>query len=333
MSKRSDVKRSWGRDPCHFTGRGWATKTWEKKRVYSCLNCGEVGHFHRSCQNAITSYGVIAVAFGDHLRGSAVEDDCYTCEKHKDAEKLPRIQSENMKITWEGTPLFLLVQRKNSMGFVDLLRGKYAIPSLTYEQQEECLQTHIEELTCEERDLIVHKSFDELWSYLWVNHSSHAFKREYDTAKRIFNERDVPTKVQKSECRYHMTELEVPKGRRQVVEQPIDCAIREFCEETGYSSNDIKLIDIGPVYEEFEGTNNQKYRHVYYFCHMRPGTKMPHLDRKNDLQIGEIRNVGWFSIDDCVKAFRPYNEVKLRVLTNVLSEIVPLIREVVKKRV
>lgn len=329
----SKEQRSWGRDLQR--GKPWDRKGWDKRRIYSCLNCGELGHFHRNCQNAVTSYGVIAINFGEECRGSAVPDTTYTCEKHAEAPRLPFTlqSSKKMRVDWRGDPMFLLVQRKNSMGFVDLLRGKYCVPSWTREQQDACMRTHIQELTCEERELIGRMTFDQIWAYLWINHSSHAFRREYEAAKKLFYEREVAHHVASEECRYHMTELEVPKGRRQVTEAPISCAVREFLEESGYQESDIKMLDIRPVVEEFEGTNSIKYRHVYYFCHLRSGASLPTLDPANEMQAGEIRNLGWFNLRDCEALFRPYNTVKLDLLRSVVTDVVPLIREMVRKHV
>jgi 8-oxo-dGTP pyrophosphatase MutT (NUDIX family) len=320
-----EIKRLWGNDPPLRGG-----KKWDSKRIYTCLNCGEAGHFHRSCRNAVTSYGIIAVAFGDDFRGAANDDNVFTCEKHKDLEKLPVCNAKEMKISSIGEPCFLLIHRKNTMAFVDICRGKYSSPLLTFEKQHECMMTHINELTCEERDILCRYDFDDIWKYLWVNHASPAFRREYDTAKRLFNEFNVVENVKKSQCQYHMTEVEMPKGRRQVVEQPIECAAREFFEETGYSSEDVKILDLNPVIEEFEGTNAVKYRHVYFFAHMRPSAKLPKMDLKNELQAGEIRNVGWFTLQDCERLFRPYNQEKLTLLKNVVIDVVPLIREMVR---
>jgi 8-oxo-dGTP pyrophosphatase MutT (NUDIX family) len=323
-------EKEWGKDKFPIKNRRWGER---KKMIYTCLNCGEAGHFHRSCRNAVTSYGIIAVAFGEELRGAAVSDNAYKCLKHKDYSELPLSNATEMKVACEGEPLFLLIQRKNSMGFVDLCRGKYYNHNSTLAQQHECMMTHIRELTCEERDLICRLPFDQIWSYLWVNHAAHAFRREYETAKRLFYERNVMEHVRKSDCHYHMTELEVPKGRRQVIEQPIDCAKREFFEETAFSPDDVKILDISPVVEEFVGTNDIRYRHIYFFAHMRVGASLPRLDRNDEMQAGEIRNVGWFTLDDCQKVFRPYNDEKMKVLTNVVQEVVPLIREMVRNAV
>ena len=48
----------------------------------------------------------------------------------------------------------------------------------------------------------------------------------------------------------------VRKGRRNVGETNRECAIREFQEETNYTTNDYELIDnIAPLDEEYMGEN------------------------------------------------------------------------------
>ena len=71
----------------------------EKKENY-CNNCGNYGHIFNQCKKPITSIGIICIR-------------------------------KNIKtLKYE----FLCVQRKDSMGYVDLLRGKYNLTDKNYIQ-------------------------------------------------------------------------------------------------------------------------------------------------------------------------------------------------------
>ena len=60
-----------------------------------CNNCGKLGHLFHQCKNPITSIGVI-------VYNNEVEDDI---SKTK----------------------FLMIRRKDSLGYVDFMRGKYPL--------------------------------------------------------------------------------------------------------------------------------------------------------------------------------------------------------------
>ena len=54
-----------------------------------------------------------------------------------------------------------MVQRKDSLGFVEIIRGKYNIQNMHH------LQNLFNELTTIEINMLNHLTFDELWIHLW----------------------------------------------------------------------------------------------------------------------------------------------------------------------
>jgi hypothetical protein len=56
---------------------------------------------------------------------------------------------------------YLLIQRKDSLGYVDFLRGKYS------EYNDYQLKNIIKEMTINEIDNILNYSYKELWDKLW----------------------------------------------------------------------------------------------------------------------------------------------------------------------
>ena len=67
---------------------------------------------------------------------------------------------------------FLMIQRKDTMGFTDFVRGKYP------EEYSKTLPIFLNEMTIKEKNNLLTKSFDEIWGDLWVNHDSKCFKNE-----------------------------------------------------------------------------------------------------------------------------------------------------------
>ena len=61
----------------------------------------------------------------------------------------------------------------------------------------------------------------------------------------------------------------ISKGRRNLKESDYDCAIREFQEETGIKEGEYYILkNIKPVEEIFYGSNNIRYKHIYYIINV-----------------------------------------------------------------
>lgn len=140
------------------------TKTGTKKNNYYnviCQNCGDKGHHIKDCINLVTSLGIILYRFIG-----------------------PTIQ-------------YLAVCRKNTIGFVEFIRGKYAINDTAYIQQLFNVMTE-HEIT-----LITDKEFEFLWEFLWMdkqfNKVSSKVKRDYDSEKKQ-DMRNLVTKDIKIQC-------------------------------------------------------------------------------------------------------------------------------------
>lgn len=253
-----------------------------------CNNCGKIGHLFNNCKNPITSIGIIT--FRDSSKGLE----------------------------------FLMIQRKDSFGFVEFIRGKYPLFNKEY------IQTVIDEMTIEEKNRLLTMKFEDMWKLLWGDYSGIQYRGEENTSMEKFeslkkgikmkdHEYNLESLLKDSTTNWTEPEWGFPKGRRNFQEKDIDCAIREYQEETGYSSNDFKLIEnIIPYEEIFMGSNMKAYKHKYYIAYMNYNS----IENK-DYQKSEVKNMAWFNFDDCIKNIRPYNLEKLNILkriNNVLQE-------------
>jgi 8-oxo-dGTP pyrophosphatase MutT (NUDIX family) len=207
------------------------------------------------------------------------------------------------------------------MGYIDFVRGKYdkiKDNNNTNTKINICLN----EMTFQEKQNLLTKDFDTIWSELWVNHESKCFKNEYENAKKKFNNLDIKTLVNNSTNSYFFQEFGFAKGRRNMREKNLECAEREFYEETGYNKNSYDLIKNYPtITEEFTGTNNIAYRHIYYLVKMKDNILPPKIDLNNKIQTGEVKNIGWFTLNECLTLIRPYDNEKKNVITSVHSNI------------
>ncbi len=255
-----------------------------------CNNCGKKGHLYNQCKLPITSLGVIAFRFN------------------------------NNKLE------YLMIRRKDTLGFIDFMRGKYSL------QNKEYIKNMIYQMTNEERNMLKNLSFDELWVKLWGKGSiSTQYKNEEISSKEKFHQLKSGVYVQNynynlnsiiDECNsiicWDEPEWGFPKGRRNYQEKDYECAIREFCEETGYIKKSLYNVkNIYPFEEIFTGSNYKSYKHKYYLAYMR--TTDTHQTHK--YQKSEVGKMEWYDFEDCLSKIRIYNLEKKRLLTNINETI------------
>jgi 8-oxo-dGTP pyrophosphatase MutT (NUDIX family) len=112
------------------------------------------------------------------------------------------------------------------------------------------------------------------------------------------------------------TEWEFPKGRRNFLEKDLDCALREFEEETGIQKKDLTIIEnIVPFEEIFIGSNHKSYKHKYFLAFMDTNQAKP-ISLYN-YQQSEVSKIEWKSLDECLESIRPYNLEKKQLIINI----------------
>jgi 8-oxo-dGTP pyrophosphatase MutT (NUDIX family) len=253
-----------------------------------CNNCGKQGHQFHQCKLPITSYGIIL--FRSSIKG---------------------IQ-------------YLMIRRKDSFGYIDFLRGKYMQNNLEH------LQTIFNEMSVSEREKIRNNDFETLWKNMWgleeSGHTGTQYKGEEISSQKKFEslKMGIPmgtnneivtlnTLIDKSTTLWKETEWEFPKGRRNYQEKDLDCALREFEEETGLSKKELKIIEnIIPFEEIFLGSNHKSYKHKYFLAYTEK-TK----DNLNNYQQTEVSKLDWKSLEECLESIRPYNLEKKQLIINI----------------
>jgi 8-oxo-dGTP pyrophosphatase MutT (NUDIX family) len=216
---------------------------------------------------------------------------------------------------------YLLIQRKDTLGFVEFMRGKYNLENIEY------INKLFQIMTNDERIFIINNDFDTLWNKLWMKQDNKQYHNEYDSSKKKFeslkmgihNKNEfisLDTIHNNNEIQWHYPEWGFPKGRRNLKESNLDCAIREFEEETGITKNEYEVLyQIEPLEELFSGTNNIRYKHIYYVAYAKDNINTNlHVDTNNFNQVSEISNIKWFTFIECLKNIRNYNIEKKNVL-------------------
>jgi ADP-ribose pyrophosphatase YjhB (NUDIX family) len=241
----------------------------------------------------ITSYGILAYTTKDH-------PNYYSSIYLENLIKNKCIYKRKSNVK------FLMIQRATTMGFIDIIRGRYK-----YNNILSCFN----EMTFKEKEILRHWSFDEIWNFCWLNKNSRIYKSGYKYAYEKFKRLDVNYYLKKSKNIYDFCEFSIPKGKKKNKESILDCAKREFFEETGYNNSHYTLMDYPLITEEFIGTDNVFYKHVYFLA------QLPKLNKNNMLQCGEVSNIGLLTLSECVTLIRPYDTCKKQVLKNVSADI------------
>jgi len=357
----------------HKTTTNWSGGQSLPNNHDCCNNCGKVGHLQHQCKMPIISTGMII--FRNRSRTSRE---------------------------------YLMICRKDSLGYVDFMRSKYSIYNKHY------LLNMFFQMTTIEKQRLKTWTFDALWCHLWGgyvdlsstahirndndlgnanNNSSSNSSSSTNTTGTSSNSRrnddammkdrfhsliggisnrnsyyDLYTLINESESTspphycitgnlravYTEPEWGFPKGRKNSQEKDLQCALREFGEETGYLSSNIHVIEnVLPFEEIFTGSNYKSYKHKYFLGYMPASIKSKHAlsvastftptdashafdlsgactmssaptssgpsapYKRPTFQESEVSRMEWCTLDECLEKIRPYNIEKRRMISNV----------------
>ena len=252
------------------------------KQYSYCINCGKHGHINYQCKLPIISIGIIPYSIMD------------------------------------GKLKYLMINRKDTLGYVDFMRGKYALDDI------DCIQRMLNEMTVEEHHRLLTLDFDELWKQLWNIDIVGKYRTEEIVSKErlsklkegILIDNVLHTLLSLIEgCKDKWTEPEwgFPKGRREVNERDLECGLREFMEETGYNSKNVQIIQNMLPYDEiFIGSNYKGYKHKYFVGYIS-NTTVP----DKPYQTSEVRNMLWLTYEELLTKIRYYDLEKIDIINKV----------------
>ena len=182
-------------------------------------------------------------------------------------------------------------------------------------------------MTISERNMLSYMSFESLWNTVWYHSNTYHVSLDFNNAKELFEEVKrsglLMSLLKETKSEYYDPGWGFPKGRRKLRERDLDCAIREFCEETGLSRYEIRLLPDKQPYEEvFYGTNGIQYRHVYYIAKIVKNIyKHMMIDYCNIHQVREVNQIKWFNSREVLKRIRDYNLERRELFIKVVEKI------------
>lgn len=257
------------------------------ERVMYCNNCGESGHVFRSCSLPVISCGIL------FIRGTY------------EPLTLP-VDPKTVGV--------LMVRRKDSMSYMEFVRGKYELHDTEY------IKKQLENMTIGEQQLIVNEPFENLWIKLWGNDRDIS-SPEFQMAKTKFETLDRKELIKQVPSKFAEPEWGFPKGRRMRGETDVQCAEREFFEETNIPKEAYEIRPDLSFSETFTGTNGIRYKHVYFVAFLKDSKIMNLKQKFTSSQRREISSIGWKSLSECKHITRPHYIERKRMISELERRI------------
>lgn len=216
---------------------------------------------------------------------------------------------------------YLLVCRRDSVGMCDILFGNETIT-------KRYLRRVCSQITQREVECILHHPIERILKHVF------GLARQYTTCKEkrrlqwrkqmirrriniIRQNRDLRDIVDSVQSQWKDPGWGFPKGRLLYPsEDEMECALREFEEETGIGRSELRINKDPSVrfVEEYVGSNNVTYRHNYFITIVSPKAT-PCCDPDSTGQRFEISEVGWFPFDGAMRTIRHTDTTKLACLS------------------
>ena len=212
---------------------------------------------------------------------------------------------------------FLLIRRKDSIEYVNFIRGIYRLNNLEH------LTKIINRMTIEEISNIQTSSFENLWEKLWmksldVDNLKIEHKKNYEKAYNKFmdlrNKNKLASILKSYKSNWLESEWGFPKGRKNTYESDIEAAIREFTEETGINNDYYIILNSKEFIEEYIGTDGKIYKHIYYLAKYINKNIDLHINPSNRHQITEISLLKFFTLEEAIYKFRSYHIEKINII-------------------
>lgn len=194
----------------------------------------------------------------------------------------------SLKYDEESKKIYVLLVMQNvSYSFSDIVLGNYSFKDEVY------LRNIFRTIYKNEIDLIF-KPYEELWGHFWQTPSKIKKGRSYNNNKEKY---EKLIKIYEKNIKEWLAEnigseyWTFPKGRNEKNEPDLDCAIREFYEETGIPSEKLYGMSCCRFNETIVSNVNRIYDIWYNYCFVDKDV-VPTV-----MKPREIRKVKWIELE------------------------------------
>ncbi|MHB2027929.1 MAG: NUDIX domain-containing protein [Acidimicrobiales bacterium] len=179
----------------------------------------------------------------------------------------------------------LLIQKHNTYAFMDFVYGKYN----TLQDVRELLN----KMTIDEKMVLMSGNFVLIWYMVWTNvhKNKHFYVAKAKFENMFGNNKKLSGLINGTRNGYKI--YEPPKGQTMAEENSLNCAIREFGEETCIQKHNYKIIDFNEHWYVFTDGGIQ-YNNGYYIAYMDQCTE-PIIKITNEIR--EVSDIVWMCLD------------------------------------
>lgn len=196
------------------------------------------------------------------------------------------------RISGDSKPEILLVCKRYTYAYNLFIHAKYN------SSDNAAIIELFNGMTVDEKLNILSMNFAQIWYKVWLGTTNNAF---YYTARNKFETTfmaDGGARLRRLINRSSNAQLiwEIPKGRRRYKNEPdLQCAIREFTEETGIPKRYYKIIpDAKRTYTYVD--NGTRYTNTY-FIGLEKRTIEPRMNFGQQSQVDELCDIRWMNIE------------------------------------
>ena len=240
----------------------------------------------------------------------------------------------------------LMIKKRYTYHYFSSIFGHYKKYNTKY------LQYLFNNMTFGEKVDILSMKFSNMWYRLWLsdpekNHNIYSiYKYKNDAPDHVKNIKCYLRKKSKFETIFlrddgkrlrrlinnssnAVTPWEIPKGSPNQDEMDMNCAVREFEEESGiYSDKYSMLWDVKPIVSAHKDADTI-YRSVYYVAYLNKCSKWyPKVKFETSHQLSEVEQVQWISVDEI--KFLNLNESVKKRLINMYKRIIHTFKSNIK---
>jgi len=198
----------------------------------------------------------------------------------------------------------LLVSHKNTYAFLNFVYGKYGIKKIGKKNNDinNNLLMLFNEMTVDEKMEILSLDFKRMWNRAWYSNNLDSlslyqqYKNKFDTTFIVpDNGKNLRKIIENSQNGQKI--WSIPKGKiKYIFEKYLNCAVREFHEETGIDHTKYKILPeiTKTITYNIDGIT---YKNIFYIAFTKFKIE-PKIIMKNNDQINEIGDIRWMNIED-----------------------------------
>lgn len=207
----------------------------------------------------------------------------------------------------------LMIKKKSTYAFCEFVYGSYDI----YHKHN--IKYLLDDMAIDEKISILSFNYDTIWFKLYStfpttprpNYYNKGYKR-FTSLIKIDNGKYLANLIHSSENSEIL--WEIPKGRANRHESPIETAIREFNEETNISKTEYKIIFNEDKITYSFHDNGKKYMYVYYIAVMLNNKYNPRFSYESEFMYREVNDIKFLSTEKV----RAFNNSRLYKLTKMI---------------